>query len=232
MRRKALRDAVRRRFSREGAVGLYLTIGFAASVLLVILFAILAREVTGVPGLALDREITLDVRSYQTPGRTRLVRTLTDLGDAAFLIPATLAVCVMLLWKKHRVSALLFAGSVVGGFLLSSILKVAFRRTRPDLWASLVTERTYSFPSGHATQATVFFGGLAAIALHLSRNRAFRAAAVAGAAAIVLAVDFSRVYLGAHWTSDVIWGTIIGLLWVAICVTGTEFFARRPRRAG
>ena len=93
-------------------------------------------------------------------------------------------------------------------------------------------EKTYSFPSGHATMSTLFYGAAAALVLHLSRNRALRGAALALATFIILSVSYTRIYLGAHWTSDVGGGILVGLFWVSVCATGTEYLARRkPRRS-
>ena len=227
-----LRTFLRRRFSREETLGLYLTIGFFACALLVALFGILADEVFEVHGEnPIDRRITLAVRALHAPGRDVLARTITDLGDVRFLMPAALATVAALYAKGRRVSALLFAGSVLGGWLLETVLKISFHRTRPDLWPALVTEKTASFPSGHATMTTVFFGGIVALVFHLTRNRPARAGALFAGAVIVLAVGFTRIYLGAHWLTDVLAGYLVGLLWVVLCATGTEYFARRATKS-
>ena len=113
-----------------------------------------------------------------------------------------------------------------------TLMKIALRRDRPDLWPALVTEKTFSFPSGHATMTTLFFGGAAAVVFHVTKKRGVRIAAVTAAGAIILAVAFSRVYLGAHWLTDVVAGILLGLFWVVLCATGTEYFARRsPARS-
>ena len=125
---------------------------------------------------------------------------------------------------RPRLSAILF-----GGFGLESLMKIVFRRDRPDLWPALVKETTYSFPSGHATMCSLFFGACVAVVFHSTRRRGPRVAAVAGAAVLSLAVSFSRIYLGAHWLTDVVAGTLLGLFWVVICATGTEYFARAGR---
>ncbi len=222
------REFLRRRFTREGRLGLYLTVGLFASLVLVGLLRFLLDEVFEIqtPN-SLDRAATLAVRGLQTPGRDRILRSVTNLGDYRFLVPATLLVSGALAARGRRVSALLFAGSVVGGFLLESVMKIALHRHRPDLWPALVTEKTFSFPSGHATMTTLFFAGAAAVVFHVTRRRLARVASVCGAAVLILAVGFSRVYLGAHWLTDVVAGILIGLFWVALCATGTEYFARR-----
>lgn len=223
-----LRKFLRRRFTREGALGLYFTVGFFASAVLIVLLTMLLDEVfeVGAP-LPFDRTITLAVRGLQSPGLDRFFRNVTNLGDFRFLTPATLVISGILAWKHRRVSGLLYASAVVGGFLLESLMKITLRRNRPDLWPALVTEKTFSFPSGHATMSTLFFGGAVAVVFHLTKRRGFRIAAVAVASVMVALVAFSRVYLGAHWTTDVLAGILLGLFWVVLCATGTEYLARR-----
>jgi undecaprenyl-diphosphatase len=80
--------------------------------------------------------------------------------------------------------------------------------------------------------ATLFYGGVAAVVLHLSRRPLVRGSTLALATAVILLVAYTRVYLGAHWTTDVVAGILIGLFWVALCATGTEYLARRkPRKS-
>jgi undecaprenyl-diphosphatase len=230
-----LRAFLRSRFSREETLGLYLTVGFLVCAALVVSFGLLAGEVfEQESGLRpIDRWMTTEARTLQTPASDALARAVTSLGDAKFLAVACLATVLVLYHQKHRVAALLFAGSVVGGWLLETLLKISFHRSRPDLWPALVTERTASFPSGHATMATVFFGGIAALVFHLSPSRPLRAASVAGAAVVVFAVGATRIYLGAHWVTDVVAGFLVGLFWVVVCATGTEYLVKRrpPRHA-
>lgn len=226
--REQLRKFVRRRFTREGALGLYMTVGFFVCAVVVVVLTILAHEVFEVAGPGpVDRAVTLAVRSLQSPSRNSVMLVVTGLGDFRFLIPMTILASIIFAIRHRRVSALLFLGAVLGGFLLESIMKIAFRRDRPDLWPALVTEKSYSFPSGHATMCTLFFGACVAIVFHITPRRGPRIAALVTAAALSLAVAFSRIFLGAHWLTDVCAGMLLGLFWVVVCATGTQFFARR-----
>lgn len=223
---------LRRRFSREEAVGLYFTVGCAACVVLVVVFGMLADEVFEVRSgpNPVDMLFGGMLTGIRSPGLTEAMRDVTALGDFRFLLLAAPGVVYLLARLHHRVSALLFAGCVLGGFVVESALKMVFARARPDLWPQLVTETTYSFPSGHSTMAAVFFGGLVAVVFHLRKRRAERvAAAIAGGLAI-LSVATSRVYLGAHWATDTAAGILVGLFWVMVFAFGTEFLDRRRAR--
>src|SRR5258708_7474639 len=148
-----LRAFLARRFSPEGRVGLYFTIGFVASAALAVMFGLLADEIFEVARKPqpLDLSIGGALAGLRSPPITRYTTALTFLGIAPFILALTTLVIVLLVALRHWISALLFAGSVVGGFGLESTLKIAFARARPDRWPALVTENTYSFPSGHAT---------------------------------------------------------------------------------
>jgi len=217
--------------SREEAVGLSFTLSFLACAVLAFAVGWLAHEVH----LAGDKPGPFDVRvsnflvGLRTKRLTVLMATASAFGDHRFLLVATPAV-VLGLWSARRhVSALIFAGSVVGGFGLSTVLKIAIARARPEAWKALVTETSYSFPSGHAVMSTVFFGGLAAVVFHTSKSPGWRVFAVGLAAGIVLAIAASRVYLGAHWPTDTLGGMAAGLIWVVIYASATETVTRIQR---
>jgi undecaprenyl-diphosphatase len=228
----AIRAFLRRRFSREEAVGLYFTVSLLVCVGLSACFALLAREVsiTTITPRSFDGVVGGFLYDLRSAPRTRAMELITFFGDAWFVVFATAAVSLGLLLAHRRVSALLFMGTVAGGFTLTSAFKIAFSRARPQLWPSLVKETTYSFPSGHATMSTVFFGGLVAVVFHLTQRRLHRVLAVSVASVLVAAVVASRIYLGAHWATDTIAGILLGLFWVVLYATGTEFVTRAARR--
>jgi undecaprenyl-diphosphatase len=207
---------------REKKVEVSLVVGVLAGSALATVFGWLVRRVIWKAHAGLDRDLTMAVRRIHSPTKTRLALLASLLANQRVIVPGSLATIWLLVKARHRVSAVLFTGSVLGGFLLSTVLKISFRRARPALWPALATEETYSFPSGHATLATVFYGGLAAVAFHLSPSAWIRAGALAGAAGLVTTISFSRVYLGAHWTTDVVGGTLLGLTWETFCLTATE----------
>lgn len=223
-----MKFSLQRRLSREGALGLYFTVGFLLCALLAALFGLLACEVfsEGYRG-SLDREVLLAMRELQTPLRSRVAYAVTFFGNHSFLLPAVAAVAAVLAFRGQKVSALLFAVSALGVFGLNSAVKIAFARARPDLWPALLTERTHSFPSGHAAMSAVFFGGVACMVFRLTRSRAARLGSTLAATIAVSSISASRVYLGVHWLTDVVAGALLGLFWVVVYSIGTEFFARK-----
>jgi len=227
-----IRAFVRRRFSREEALGLYFTASLLACAVLAVAFALLAHEVFEVDrgSGSFDAAVGGFLYGLRSERTTAVMRAITSLGAPPFLLVGTAIVCAGLILRDHRISALLFSGSVAGGFGLTSVLKIAFARARPDSWPALVTETSYSFPSGHATMTTVFFGGIVAVVFHLNPRPAVRVLTACAAALCVLAVAVSRIYLGAHWATDTFGGVLVGLFWVFVYAAGTEIVT--PARAG
>lgn len=120
--------------------------------------------------------------------------------------------------------------AVPPGMLLNVWLKHGYQRLRPSFEAPLLTLPTYSFPSGHALAATVFYGVLASYLWMCARNAAQRLAVALVAAMLVALVAFSRLYLGVHFLSDVLAGVAEGLGWLAVCVTAVSSLRRHRER--
>jgi len=130
------------------------------------------------------------------------------LGDTIpRLVLLAIAVAILCWWREGWVALWLLAFIAVGT-LLNLALKQIFAMPRPDLIQHLDVVKTYSFPSGHAAGNMMMFG---ALALLIARRWAW-----ALAAALIILIGASRVWLGVHWPSDVTAGWIEGLGWLAL----------------
>jgi membrane-associated phospholipid phosphatase len=134
---------------------------------------------------------------------------LSEIGDTAARIGMALVACAMLVWRGRGRQVLWLILVVVGGTLLNTALKQVFAAPRPDLLPHLDIVKSYSFPSGHASGNMIFFG---ALAIMIGRGWAWAAAAI-----MILAIGFSRVWLGVHWPTDVVAGWILGGGWLVLC---------------
>jgi undecaprenyl-diphosphatase len=110
-------------------------------------------------------------------------------------------------------------------------MKLAFERPRPEFRDVHLTLHTFSFPSGHAMVSIAVYGAVAVVILRRVRTPAARAALIGGVALLVGSIGFSRVYLGAHYVSDVLAGISLGLAWLTLCVLAVTIRERR-RGAG
>jgi membrane-associated phospholipid phosphatase len=140
---------------------------------------------------------------------------ITQTGGAVVLTLIVAAVVFALVRRRSARDAVLLVVVAVGIQIINPALKLAFHRPRPEL--SFVHLDTYSFPSGHAAGATAIYGALVFLAARRA-SVARRVTLVAGAVVVIALVDFSRLYLGAHYLSDVLAGSALGASWLALCL--------------
>src|SRR5439155_11271838 len=112
------------------------------------------------------------------------------------------------------------------GMLINLVLKAAYERLRPHFDDPLLVLTTFSFPSGHAAGAVLFYGVLAAFLVSRFYDWRARAACVAGAVGAVALVGFSRMYLGAHYLSDVLAAVCSSTVWLVLCLAGGHALVR------
>jgi membrane-associated phospholipid phosphatase len=134
---------------------------------------------------------------------------------------------VALLWRRgERRDAAVVGAVFLGAEILNLGLKLIFQRPRPEFAVNL---DTYSFPSGHAMVSAATYGVLVFLICRPLSWKA-RSGLVAGALTLVLLIDFSRLYLGVHYLSDVIAGTSVGFAWLMLCLLGAELDCVRRGR--
>lgn len=156
------------------------------------------------------------LKSFTSPGRTRLMLFITFLGKHQFLIPANLLLIFYFLFvSRHSWFSVRVAAIAISSLVLMIFLKQLFRRRRP-LAPLLTAVRGLSFPSGHAIMAVTFWGLIIYIILQLNNNSIGSFLLVFLFVVLILLIGFSRVYLRVHYASDVLAGFIIGLLWLLI----------------
>jgi undecaprenyl-diphosphatase len=166
----------------------------------------------------LDTRFAAWLHEHATDGWTTFFENVTRLGNVPVLAAVT-AVAAIVLARKRLTSELeLLLLAAVGAEILTVGLKLGFERERPFFPDPLATESTYSFPSGHASVSLAVYGTIGFIAARYAATRWRQIGILAAAAALVLLIGFSRLYLGVHYLSDVIAGFSLGLAWVALCV--------------
>jgi membrane-associated phospholipid phosphatase len=195
----------------------------------VVLVVLLALQVwTEGPVTHLDLVVTHWLASHRNPGLTGFLLAVTQAHQTKWLLLATACVAAWHVRQRHWTQLARLA-VVPAGMLLNAGLKTVFQRPRPELPDPLAALMTLSFPSGHAVASTVFYGALCALAFGRWRGRGPRMLAVAGATAMVLLVTFSRVYLGAHYVSDVVAGVAVGTICLALFLAPWRPRSPRPR---
>lgn len=192
----------------------------AAATTALTLFIKIAEEVVEGDTHAIDRRIILWLRAGDNPANPLgplwledAVRDITALGSPAVLgLFVLIAAFFLVLAGKRRLSWFMVAAAG-GGTVAVTLLKEAFARPRPDLTPTGLFVYTASFPSGHAMVSAVVYLTLGALLARLAARRVLKLYIMGVALVLTVLVGFSRVYLGAHWPSDVLAGWAVGAAW-------------------
>ena len=161
-----------------------------------------------------DRDGLILAHAWRSPWLDAAFLGLTWIGSLTLLLPLVLGVGI-LLWRDGRPGEALFLAAALGGAaVLVELAKDLARRPRPDMYPALAPVASpFSFPSGHAAQATAVAVALLLVVLRCAPRQ--RRWAMGVSAALVTLVCASRLYLQVHYPSDVLAGVVAALGWVA-----------------
>jgi undecaprenyl-diphosphatase len=172
-----------------------------------------------------DISISRMLQTLRNAPADELMVILTMLGDRTVEFTFAGAMALWLFWRRAWRAGIAVIAAVAFTEFFVQLMKDWIERPRPGIYGDIFT--SHSFPSGHATMATVCFGMFAVLA---SRSlKPWGKAIVYSAAGIAaVAIAFSRVYLGAHWPTDVLGGLLFGA--VVVAAFGIAIEAVPPRR--
>ena len=176
-------------------------------------FGILDEVADGDSLVDLDKIVFEFFRQLRSAPFDRAMIAITGLGDARVVMPVTLAGLLALAALKRGRAALYLMAATAGAGVFVAGVKRFIARPRPVSIYDGLAE--YSFPSGHACMSVVLYGFLA-ILLMQAATPAWRRVIAFAALVLIAMISFSRVYLGAHWLSDVVAGLAFGVAWVAL----------------
>jgi undecaprenyl-diphosphatase len=200
----------------------------AGGIFLAIAWSVSSR----MPIVALDARVADWLHSHATPGLTAFMLVVTHANSTVAISAYAVIFALVLARMREWYWMLSVALSVAGGLSLNVLFKHAFERARPHFDNAAVSLETYSFPSGHTAGATVFYGVLAAFLVSRTHDKRLRAAIVIGAIAAIALVAFTRIYLGAHYLSDVVAAAAASTAWLTLCLTSVHGWVRRRKNAG
>lgn len=213
--------------------GLRLAFGLLLSLGLLGLFVLIAVNI-GEPGDGghidnwLGRELE-EVRIAH-PMLTAVFIGITYLGSFYVIAPLTILVALLLMSKRRVFLGVLWLLAQSVGGLFNSLSKIAFDRARPDFRDASVYETTASFPSGHAMGSIICYGMLVYLLLLFLPGKSTRIMMPLAMALLILAIGFSRIYLGAHFFTDVLGGFAVGGCWLTVCICAAEAVRRHSSR--
>jgi uncharacterized membrane protein YdjX (TVP38/TMEM64 family)/membrane-associated phospholipid phosphatase len=206
--------------------------GWSACVAGGALFLAIASNISGESGLiAFDERVSQWLQARHSAPVVSFLLAVTHLNSTAAIGLWSCAFGIVLARLREGYWMLTLAASVGGAMLLNLALKSAYERLRPRFEPPLLMLETYSFPSGHTAAAVAFYGVLAAFLVSRFYDLRRRVACVSVAVAAVALVAFSRVYLGAHYLSDVLAAVCSSTVWLVLCLAGGHALVRgRLRR--
>ena len=176
-------------------------------------------EADGVSGL--DKPVLDWAISRRFPGLDWWVTAFTNLGQTLPMVLIAGILTTTLFLRHRRWTVWVLMGIAAAGSVSFTLVgKALVGRSRPPLaYAVPPYEQSYSFPSGHTLNSTVIAGMLAYLTWWLTRRRWLQVMSVLAAILWATGMGLSRVYLGHHWLTDVMFAWLFGLAWLALLVT-------------
>lgn len=159
-----------------------------------------------------DQSVTDFVIQFRNGIADIYFRLMTTLANEEFVIIAILVMLlvVVLAFRKWRVALIYLIGVVVGNLGVNSSLKNVFKRERPAEELRLVSESSFSFPSGHSFASAMIYPLTAYILMRYTGLGRYPRTVAVVVTLIVLSIGFSRIYLGVHFLTDVLAGYSLG----------------------
>lgn len=147
---------------------------------------------------------------------TPIIKSLTNIGGTSILIIESLI--IFLLFNDKKVGLFIPINLALSAGL-NHLIKSFIKRPRPDIIYHLIKQGGWSFPSGHAMVSLSFYGFLIYLVIKYIKKRNLRDFLVVILSLIIIFVGFSRIYLGVHYTSDVLGGYTLGIMYMMIYTT-------------
>jgi undecaprenyl-diphosphatase len=205
----------KRRLVRRGAT--------LAAIAFAVVFALLTWNVVANVGLArLDPNVQALVLRNRVGWLTEALRVLTWLGSTAVVGPLVVAFAAIVLWRRRdHLGALLPGTALLVTVVAKNSAKFLIGRPRPSPGFAIGSNVGSAFPSGHSADSLAVFAMLALVVAS-GRTPGSRTAIWGGATIAALVVGVSRVYLGAHWMTDVLGGWVLagGIVSILVAVLG------------
>lgn len=213
---------IENRFDVSRFSGLTLTCLIAVFVYSFFLFAgITGAIITSGPIVELDIRVANLLYIFRDAELLHFFLWVTLLSKWQVIVASVIVTSAILwLWRKN-IYILPLLLSVIGSSIVFSMGKSLFHRPRPEL--AYYFENSFSFPSGHSAMAVAFYGFIAYILLCLVKNWKMKANILFVALIVIFFIGLSRLYLGVHFLSDVLGGYLLGVLWLIVGISISQW---------
>ena len=180
-----------------------------------------------------DEILKLDIYGYDLVSKflisdfvTPIAKNITHLGGAIFLI--TLSLILLLIIKNKKIGILIWLNLGIS-VLLNQALKFIIQRPRPTEFR-IINESGYSFLSGHSMVSAAFYGFLIYLIYKNVKNKYLKWSLITLLSLVILTIGISRIYLGVHYTSDVIAGFLISISYLIIFTHFSKEFMKNEQK--
>lgn len=179
-----------------------------------VLFLFLAEDVFNKDIVKCDIIGYSIIKSFINSSNTQVMKVITWFGSATCLILLTIILFIVL---KNKITGFLIAINLVIVTILNQLLKFVLQRPRPDDYR-LIDESGYSFPSGHSMISMAFYGYLIYLIYKSKFNKYVKIILITIFIFLILFIGISRIYLGVHYTSDVIAGILLSISYLIVFI--------------
>ena len=151
---------------------------------------------------------------------TPIAKFITNFGGAIFLIVLTIVLFILI--KNRKIGLSIFSNLVIIT-VLNQLLKNILQRSRPTEYR-IIEETGYSFPSGHSMISMAFYGYLIYLIYKYVKNKYVKWTSIVLLSTLICSIGISRIYLGVHYTSDVLGGFLISISYLVIYISAVNKF--------
>lgn len=149
---------------------------------------------------------------------TPIAKFITNFGGVLVLVVTTIILLISIKNKKIGLSIFANLCMITG---LNVLLKQIVQRPRPTEY-KIITETGYSFPSGHSMISMAFYGFLIYLIYQYVKNKYLKISLIAFLSILIISIGISRIYLGVHYTSDVIAGFCIAISYLVLYISSVN----------
>lgn len=199
-------------------------IKYTILILCSVIFAIFTYKVVA------DKTIYIDSIVYNyisnniiNKNRTEIVKVITNITSPIMVIITALILVLAIKDKKIKISLVI---NLLGITIINNLIKVIIARPRPEI-NKLVTETGYSFPSGHSITSMAFYGYLVYLTYKYINNKKIKIPLIIFLILLIPTIGLSRIYLGVHYTSDVLCGFLLGTIYLILFISISKKYLER-----
>ncbi|WP_421383506.1 phosphatase PAP2 family protein [Bacillus salacetis] len=216
-------ETQKKEVKKAGFPVLLVVIGLILSSLFIFTFSQIAEGLLESEVKNFDSAIIDFLASFESEGIDQFMIVITELGSVWFVTTLSI-ITILVLWLKFKDKwgILFFILAVGGGGLLTTLLKNFYERGRPSINPD-IDAVGFSFPSGHSMGSVIFYGFIIYLIIRSGLSSAAKWSLSTLGVILFLLIGISRIFLGAHFPTDVLAGQMAGAVWLLLCIIALEY---------